>query len=204
MSAEVDLSRLIACPTCDTLASLDGAREGVRLRCARCRRVLISPRHHAGAVVLMLATASVVLAAGAATLPFLTFHRFGLTSETTLFGAVLRFEGALLMLSLAVLGLAILLPVARLLLTVWVLLPVVLGRRPLPGATRAFRLSETLRPWAMAEVLAVGAGITLLKASDLARVDIGPAFWMLAGLVVLIWVQEALLCRAGIWEALER
>ncbi|AZQ67665.1 paraquat-inducible protein A [Silicimonas algicola] len=204
MWAEHDLSRLIACPTCDTLTVSDGVAEGMRLTCARCHRVLVSPRRHAVAVVLILAAASVGLAVGAAALPFLTFHRFGLTRETTLLGAVLRFEGALLVLSATVLALAILLPVARLLLTVWVLLPLVIGFKPWPGAARAFRLAEALRPWAMAEIFAVGAGVTLLKASDLARVDIGPAFWMLTGLVVLVWAQESILCRAGIWEALER
>ena len=69
---------------------------------------------------------------------------------------------------------------------------------------RAFRLSEALKPWSMAEIFAIGAGVALIKIANLAEVTLGPAFWMFCLLVVLIWIGDRMTCRHSVWEALER
>ena len=109
-----------------------------------------------------------------------------------------------MLLSLAVILLIVFLPALRLLLTLYVLIPLVRDRRPWPGAKRAFRWAERLRPWSMAEIFVIGCAVALVKLVDLARVDLGPAFWMFAVLVVVLTVQDTLMCRWSVWRALDR
>lgn len=195
------IEQLIACPTCDALYDADVAAE---LRCARCHRVLITPDRKAGLKIILLALASVVLVIGATTQPFLSIKRFFLTQEATLIETALAFDGPLLILSLATLALVLILPVMRLVLTLYVLAPLVLSKPPLPRAKTAFRLAEALRPWSMAEIFALGGAIALIKIVDLAHVTLGPAVWMFGGFVVLVALQNTLMCRWSVWSALDR
>ena len=38
----------------------------------------------------------------------------------------------------------------------------------------------------------------------MAEVTFGPAFYMFAVAVVLLWVQDRMLCRHNLWEAISR
>lgn len=196
MSLNADL---IACPTCDALYTVS---PGQSLSCARCHRPLITPEKRAGLFLVITTFLAVVLIYGAVTLPFLSIERFWFSSETTLVGVALTFEPPLLLLSLIVLALVLLLPALRLALTVYAFVPLVLDRAPAAGAATAFRWSETLRPWSMAEVFGLGCGVALFKITAMAQVTFGPAFYMFAALVVTLWVQDRLICRYGIWKAL--
>lgn len=201
MTSSETLDNLIACPQCDAVYTADNE---TRLVCHRCHTVLVAPRRRAGIQVLLLSLIAVGLVMGAVTQPFLTIERHWISNDATLLEAALAFEGPLLILSIAVVTLVLVLPALRLLLTLYVLGPVVVGARTLPGARRAFGWSETLRPWSMAEIFVLGCGVALVKIVDLAEVTIGPAFWMFAALVVLLWVQDTLVCRFSVWSALER
>ena len=200
MTRSETLDDLIACPQCDAVYTADG---GTRLVCHRCHTVLVAPSRRAGIKVLLLSLVAVGLVVGAVTQPFLTIERFWMTSDATLLQAALAFEGPLLILSLAVVALVLVLPVMRLLLTLYVLGPVVVGAAPLPRAKQSFRLSETLRPWSMAEIFALGCAVALIKVADLAQIGFGPAFYMFAALVVLITVQDSFMDQWSVWHALE-
>ena len=200
MNGSATLDQLIACPHCDALYE---AEPSTRLVCHRCHTVLIAPSRRAGIKVLVLALISVALVYGAVTQPFLTIKRFWMTSDATLLETALAFEGPLLILSIAVLALILVLPVLRLALSLYVLGPIVLGTGSMPQAKRAYRWSEKLRPWSMAEIFVLGCGVALIKIVDLAEVTIGPAFWMFGALVVLLWVQDTLVCRYSVWSALD-
>lgn len=201
MSAADPHARLIACPECDTLHD---ANPALRLKCRRCGTVLVAPDRRAGIGVILLSLASTALIWGAVSQPFLSIERFWITRDATLIEAALAFEGPFLWLSLTVLTVVLVLPALRLGLSIYVLGPMVAGKRALPGARRAFRWSEALKPWSMAEIFAFGAGVALIKIADMAEVTPGPAFWMFCGLVVLIWVGDRMTCRHSVWEALER
>lgn len=198
------LDDLIACPQCDALYRAAPPAPGERAVCHRCHTVLIAPRRGAGLKIIALALASLVLVVGVLTFPFIGIRRLGLTSDATVLDAALAFSGPLLILSLAVFAAIIFLPLLRLLLTLYVLAPVVMDRAPWPGAKRAFRWAERLRPWSMAEIFVIGCAVALVKLSDLARVELGPAFWMFVVLVVLIVVQDTFMCRWSVWKSLDR
>ncbi len=200
-----DLDTLIACPSCDALYTATPPEKGKRATCARCHTVLISPRKDAGLKIIAYAAASLILVIGAVSFPFLGIHVAGLGHKASLIDAALAFsDGIYVLLSLAVIALIVFLPAVRLLLTIYVLIPLVRNRPPWPGAKRAFRWSERLKPWSMAEIFVIGCAVALVKLVDLARVDLGPAFWMFAVLVVLLVVQDTLMCRWSVWRALNR
>lgn len=194
---------MIACPGCDALYQVADLPKGARARCLRCHRVLVAPRRKAGQLIIAMSLTGVILVAAAMVFPFIRISAVGLANGATLLDAALAFEGPFLALSLAVLALILLLPLTRLVLTLYVLAPIVANRRPAPWARQAFRLSEALRPWSMAEIFAIGTAVALVKVADLARVEFGPAFWMFLILVIVGVVQERYTCSWSIWESLE-
>ena len=196
---------LIACPHCDALYRVDEVSKGDRAVCARCHSPLIAPRRDAGLLIIALALASVVLVISALFLPFLEIKRLGFSNAATIMDTALAFSGGpMFALSLAVVMLIVGLPLARLMLSLYTLVPLVFDRAPWPGAHRAFRLSEMLRPWSMAEIFVIGCAVSLVKLTDLARVELGVAFWMFVALVVLMALQDRFLCRWSVWKALQR
>lgn len=195
---------LIACPGCDALYRLRQPESGERAICSRCHTVLVAPRRRAGMVIVMLSLSVVILVVGALWFPFLEIASSGFHNSATLIDAALAFtDGPLLVLSLSVAGFIILIPLARVLLILYVLWPVVFDRPPYASAAAAFRLSEALRPWSMAEIFALGCAVALVKVADLAQIGFGPAFYMFAALVIIIAVQDNHMCRWSIWQSLD-
>jgi paraquat-inducible protein A len=195
---------LIACPECDALYRAAEVAHGSRAVCARCHTVLIRPRRHAGMAVIALALAAVVLVVGALWFPFLRIDLRGVWQEATLWEVATSFAGGpLFAVSIAVAVAIVILPLLRALLILYVLGPVVFDRPPAPDAARAFRWAESLRPWSMAEVFAIGCAVSLVKVADLAAVSLGPAFWMFAGLVVVTVAQDAITDRWSVWHSLD-
>lgn len=191
----------LSCPVCDALYDDPGE---AKLVCHRCHTTLAAPERRVGFRLLSVTILTAGLIYGAVTRPFLSIERFRIRNDATLVETALAFEGPMLLLSLAVLALILVLPATRLALTVYVVGPLVFGRSALPGAATAFRWSETLRPWSMAEIFVLGCGVALVKIVALAEVTVGPAFYMFAVAVVLIWVQDRMICRHSLWKALGR
>lgn len=205
-TAEDPLADLVACPSCDAVFRAVEPAHGQRAVCTRCHHVLIAPRKDAGKQIIAIALSVLVLITAAAYFPFLSISTTGLKNSTSILEAALAFtgDGILALLSLALAAVIVFIPALRAGLSIYVMLPLVRDRPPLPHASRAFRLSEALRPWSMAEIFALGCAVALVKVAGLAHVSFGPAFWLFSGLVILVILQDALLCRYSVWKALER
>ncbi len=198
------LDDLIVCPQCDAAYRFKKPGHGERAVCQRCHKVLITPRRNAGLYIIAVAIAVLVLIVGASFFPFLKIDAAGNKNAVSIIDAALAFSGGpMILLSLATAALIIFVPLARVLLTLYVLIPVVLDLPPARHAIRAFRMSEALRPWSMAEIFAIGCAVALVKVSDLANVGFGPAFWMFGILVVLLIAQDSFLCKWSVWNSLE-
>jgi len=203
--APTSLDDLIVCPTCDAAYTLKRPEKGERAVCQRCHKALIAPRANAGLHIIAVSLAVLVLIIGAAVFPFLRIDAAGNGNAVSVLDAALAFTGGpLLALSLATAALIIFVPLLRALLIMYVLIPVVLDRTPARHAIAAFRISEALKPWSMAEIFAIGCAVALVKVADLANVSFGPAFWMFGILVVLVIAQDTFMCRWSVWNALER
>ncbi len=198
-----DLSALVACPSCDALYKMPKLAKGEDAVCQRCHRVIAAPRYKAGMEIICLAVASLVFLIATLFFPFLKISAAGAQNATSVLDVVLAFtsqELAVLVLFTTACILAI--PALRMLLLLYVLVPLVFDRPPLTYARPAFLLSEQLKPWSMAEIFALGCAVALIKVKSLALVEFGPAFWMFAGLVLLVMQVQRNLCSRSVWDAL--
>ena len=198
------LEDLIVCPQCDAVYKLKKPKHGERAVCQRCHTVLIASRRNAGLRIIAIALAVVFLIIGATVFPFLTIDAAGNKNSASILDAALAFSGGpMILLSLTTAALIVFIPLLRVLLILYVLLPVVLDRPPARHAISAFRISEAMRPWSMAEIFAIGCAVALVKISDLANVGFGPAFWMFGILVALVIAQDSFMCKWSVWNSLE-
>lgn len=195
---------LTACPRCDALYREVELTPGDKLTCDRCGAVLAQQRAGSFTQLIALSITSVVLMAAAVFFPFLEISRMGFGNATSLFGVALAFsDGFMLPLMIAVLGMVVGLPVLRAILTLYVLVPLALGRKPARHAARAFRLSEEMRPWSMAEIFVIGTAVAMVKLAGMATISLGPAFWAFCALIFVSVASRAFTSASTIWDALE-
>src|SRR5690606_14546638 len=95
------------------------------------------------------------------------------------------------------------LPSLRLMLIIYALAPMSLGRYAAPRAVAAYRLAEAMRPWAMAEIFVIGVAVALVKVADLATLHLGVAFWAMILLVLVNVLNDNFMCRLTLWRTLE-
>lgn len=195
---------LIACPSCDALHIEQELELGETARCIRCNAILARPRAGAFSRIIALSFTSLVLIVSAIFFPFLEISRMGIGNATSLFGVALAFsDGWLMPLTVAVLALIVALPALRAVLLVYTLVPLATGRAPWRHAVSAFRLSEAMRPWSMAEIFIIGTAVALVKVAGLASVSFGPAFWAFCGLILVNVASQAFTSVTTIWDAIE-
>lgn len=198
-------TELIVCPRCDAAYQVARPAHDQRAVCQRCDAVLINPRRKAGVQIVAISCAIVILLLAAAVFPFLSVHAGGVQNSVSVLETALAFrDGWLVMLSLVMVFLIFIIPLLRVVLSIYVIAPMVFDRPAAPHAAHVFRLAEALRPWSMAEIFAIGCAVALIKISALVDVSFGPAFWMFAVLVVLVVVQDGIICRWSVWNALSK
>jgi paraquat-inducible protein A len=204
MFDDTDLKDLVACPACDTLYRFSDIPQGGQARCKRCHHILVTPRRNAMTRIVMLAITGAILMVSAVSFPFLTIETHGLRQQASVLDTILAYSDGLMMpLSLAMAALIVVLPLMRLTAIVYAVAPMALGHHPVRGARQAFRLAETLKPWAMTEVFIVGVAVALVKVGGLATLTIGPSFWAFAALVLITVVSDNFMSSLIIWKTLE-
>lgn len=195
---------LIACPRCDTLHIEEELTAGETAKCIRCGGLLAKSRGGAFIQLIALSFTSMILLIGAIFFPFLEISRMGFGNATSLFGVAMAFaDGLLLPLVLVLLLLVVGLPIFRSFLLLYTLLPLAKGHQPFKHAATAFRWSEKLRPWSMAEIFVIGTAVALVKIAGLANVHLGPAFWAFCALVLVNLAARGFMCQTTIWDAIE-
>ena len=189
----------VACPCCDAIFQRAQLKPRDVAHCQRCGTEL---ERHAGTLrnrILPLTLASLFLFAIASLFPIVSIETHGLHSETTLVGAVyvLGAEG-MAPVAFLVLVTTLLFPLLHLCIMVWVLIPLLRGRRP-PGFAGLVRAMQSLQPWGMIEVFLLGVLVAVIKLSGMATVVIGPALWAFVALTVLLTLVLAFNPRS-FWE----
>lgn len=197
---------LFACPICDALHRAAEPPPGGRLRCRRCGEVLMTNRPSAMDRTLAGAFASIVMMAGAVFFPFLEMSILGIERRVSVVDAALAFSASSLLAPLAVaVGLLIIvIPLIRGGALVYTVLPMRLGLPAAPGAREAFRLATRLKPWSMAEIFIIGVVVALVKIAGMASIHLGPAFWAMACLVLLVVLEGTSICEWSLWQTLDR
>jgi len=195
---------LLACPACDLLHDVPDLPAGQRAHCLRCDHVIVSGRRTSLDRTLATAFAIAILIVFSLFFPFLSIEELGFGNSTTLLGVAGAFlTGWLIPLTIAVTATIVAIPLIRVALLVYALYPIWRGRTIPAYAARAFRWSEALRPWSMAEIFVLGAAVALVKVADLATVGFGPAFWAFCAAVIIIVFERQITDAASIWSILD-
>lgn len=200
----MNLDQIIACPMCDALHLDQEVQKQSVAQCARCGTVLAAPKSGAMTRIAMLSITALILLMAAGSFPFLSLRVQGFSHQASVLDTILAFAtGPMLPLSLATGFLILLVPAARYCALIYTLAPMAIGYRPAPHAATVYIWAERLRPWAMAEIFIIGVAVALVKVSGLARVELGPAFWAFAALLVVTILTDSSICRLTVWKTLK-
>ncbi len=193
---------LIACHDCGLLHHERPLPAPAAAKCTRCGAVLYKQRRNSLDHTLMLTLAALILFALANVYPFMTFKMEGRTQQSTLFSGVRElYEADLWILAGAVFCASILIPLVKMLATLYVLLPLKFNRRPWHVAA-VFRLVEILHPWAMMEVYLLGVFVAYVKLIELATLELGIALYSFMALIVVVAAADASLDPRAVWQHL--
>ncbi len=177
---------LIACEGCDALYRKVQLRRGEIAHCPRCGTELERDPGRQRERILPLTVASLIMFVLANGFPIVEIELQGLSSRTTLFGAVMSLSAdGMSLVALLVLATTILFPLLQLLFLFYLLVSLAKQRRP-PGFSWLVRAMQSLRPWGMVEVFLLGVLVAIVKLSNMATVIPGVALWAFGVLTVLL------------------
>ena len=199
-SPQNSLQSLCACHECDLLHRRKPLQEGRSARCSRCGAVLYRRPKNALETSLALTLAGLVLFILANAYPFLIFKIGGQTEVNRLItGVVALNERGMPSLALLIFFCSILAPGLKILLMLYILLPLRLGRAA-PGVARVCRWLKSLGPWGMIEVYMVGVIIAIINLAAMGSFALGTAFYCFVALFFVSSAASAKFDPALIWE----
>ncbi len=202
MAASLKAPALIECHDCGLYLRAKALPESSTAKCPRCGAGLYRRTNRGIDHAIALSIAGLVLFAIANIYPFMTFKLEGREQVSTLITGVLEFlDQGLWPLALLVFSVTIFIPLAKMLGTLAVLIPVRYGLR-VRGLGRLFRIVEIVHPWAMMEVFMLGVLVAYVKLTDLATLELGPALIAFAVLIFVLAAAESSIEPREIWTAL--
>lgn len=181
-----DTSSLVICEHCDAVYRRRPLACGERARCLRCNAVLYRHQRLGVNSVLALSVAGLIVMLIANVFPVVYIGVTGVTSTTTLWGAIIAawHEHVKIVAAMAAVALFVA-PLFQLVLLTWACVFVRAGKRP-PGLIQVVRSLKWLRPWSMIEVLMLGILVAVVKLQSVFEVTPGVGLWAFAVLMVLI------------------
>ena len=202
MAASLKAPALIECHDCGLYLRAKALPESSTAKCPRCGAGLYGRTNRGIDHAIALSIAGLVLFAIANIYPFMTFKLEGREQVSTLITGVLEFlDQGLWPLAVLVLAVTIVIPLAKMLGTLAVLIPVRYGLR-VRGLGRLFRIVEIMHPWAMMEVFMLGVLVAYVKLTDLAILELGPALFAFTALIFVLAAAESSIEPREIWTAL--
>ncbi|HET6182925.1 MAG TPA: paraquat-inducible protein A [Acetobacteraceae bacterium] len=195
---------IIACPDCGTIQRIPPLQRGARLRCPLCRKVLERTAGRSLEAALALALATFVLWFPANLGTLLTLRVLGIERSSRLIsGAFGLFSEGWVFLAVLVALQGVILPFFRYGLLFASLASIRFGfQRRWTGI--AFRWSEWLDRWSMADVFLFGAAIGYSRVAVFVPVTIGAGGWCLIAAAALTMITRASLDRQAVWRMIER
>ncbi len=166
----MSLEELVVCQECDLLLREASLEPGDVARCTRCGYELYRYLPHGLDRSLAFALTAAVLFLIANAFPIVSMNSQGLTSSTTLLGAVnVLLRDGMPSVAALVFVTTFLMPALEIGSLIYLLLPLRFGRVP-QGITAVFRLMHMVKPWGMVEVFMLGLLVTISKLHAMASV----------------------------------
>jgi paraquat-inducible protein A len=198
-----DPKDLIACHECDTLYVRRALPRRTSAKCLRCGATLypsVSTKLDKVCAITLGALITFLIAQG---FPIVELETNGITSATTLIGAIIAmWDDGMEVIASIVFCATILFPLIELVATLYLIVPLRAGFVP-SGFQRVLRAIQFVRPWGMIEVFMLGIVVTIVKMTSVARVIPEAALFAFGALTLLFAVLVALDPRA-LWEYAER
>ena len=197
--------RYIACPPCDAVWARPQLAEGERAICPRCHSVVLTKKTQSAERTFSLMLASLILYTVAIAFPFMRMERSGLSNEISVIDAVLvLWANGMPALAVTCALLILLFPLVRIVLLLFLGGALHARAKTSRPHALAFRIAQAIEPWTMAEIFMIGVIVSLVKVGKLADIIVGPAFWAMAALIVLLAMGASATCRDTIWHAIRR
>ncbi len=190
---------LIACHECDALYRKRMLPQHSKAQCPRCGALLyrsIAPSIDRISAMTLAALITFVIAQA---FPIVELDANGITSETTLIGAIMAlWNEQMEIVATLVFCSTILFPLCELVALLYVLIPLRAGYVP-PGFNRVMRAIQFVRLWSMIEVFMLGVLVTLVKMVSIARVMPEAALFAFGALTLMVAVVISFDPRS-LWE----
>ena len=190
----------VACRECELQQRVPPLPPGGKAVCARCKMTIArNPVDPIDRPLALAITAAVVFLIANLS-PLMGMSVAGLDSSTTILGAAREtwLRGS----ELAAVSVAFCAVVAPGLFIAFMLLMLLAARRP-PAPRwvgRLLRMSESVQPWSMSEVMLLGVLVALIKVSQFATVVPGVGLFALGVLVVLLAALGSSFDSHAVWQ----
>ncbi len=195
---------VVVCHECDALYQRVTTAKPAKAKCSRCGAVLYRTKPNSIDRSLSLHLAALLFLFLSNMFVFMTFKLEGREQVNTLISGVIEFYNqGLWALALLVLLATILIPLIKVLSTIYVLVAVRYDL-PAPQLNKVFRYIEIMHPWAMMEVYLLGVLVAIVKLSDMATIEFGTALYCFVTLIILMAAGEAALDPDEVWERIDR
>jgi paraquat-inducible protein A len=192
-----------ACPDCDLLVHIGHLRAGERALCPRCDAEL-GYGGRSLSILLSLTLSGLVLWFASMLLPILQLDSNGLKQTVSLWQAALAMlDQREFLLALLVAMTTLVAPLLQLGVMLWLLVPVLMGKRPLLVGW-VFRLFHANREWMMLEVFFLGLIVTSVKLTDMAQVMPGWSLLAFVGLMLVMTASAILFDADSYWRVLDK
>ncbi len=180
--------RLIACHECDALFQKPRLGRRRLARCPRCKATLYSSTSGRLDGICAITLAALITFLIAQGFPILELEANGITSQTSLFGAIQALWAEnMQIVAVIVFCSTTLFPLTELVALLYVLLSVRAGFVP-PAFNQLMRAIQFVRPWGMIEVFMLGVLVTIVKMTSLARVVPEAALFAFGALTLMFAV----------------
>jgi paraquat-inducible protein A len=193
-------NNLIACRECDALQRDVPVPHGGLAECTRCGAELHRHEPNSLDLTLALVLAAAVVFMFANAYPLMSLDARGLRTSATLLDTSLALHrNGMTSVAVLVFVTVIAMPAAQIGALLYVLLPLRLGIVP-PRIHLAYRLANAAQPWAMVDVFLLGALVSLVKLTQVAKVDGEVGIYAVGGYVMLIAAAVSSFEPRALWH----
>jgi paraquat-inducible protein A len=194
---------LIACHECDALFTKRALPPHGKAKCPQCGALLYRAMSKNLDRITAMTLAALITFVIAQTFPIVELDANGITTETTLIGAIVSlWSEQMEVVAVLVFCSTILFPLSELVALLYVLMPLRAGYVP-PGFNAVLRTIQFVRPWGMIEVFMLGVLVTLVKMVSLARVIPEAALFAFGALTLMVAVVVSF-DPQSLWDVAER
>ena len=182
---------LLVCDDCELLYQRRTLHAGERLNCQRCGATLARGSGMSAEGQLALTVAALVVFAIASLSPIVTLELNGIRAVASLFEAVRdTWQTGERVVAVLALATAFVFPLLVIVLRLWLLLPLVAGRRA-AGFARVMRALRWFMRWSMVEVFMLAVLVAVVRSAGVSQLVTGPGLYGYAALVLLMTAIQA-------------